>query len=56
MEPSPLHTSLFGAGRYSSGYGKRNLDTNSAIKLHLKSICPAYKKGWSNGGVVGVIN
>ena len=32
MKPSVLSPRLFGAGRYSAGYGKRNLDTNPATK------------------------
>ena len=32
MEPSPLCLSLFDAGRYSAGYGKGNLVTNTATK------------------------
>lgn len=33
MEPSPIHSSLFGMRSYSADYGKRNLNTNPATKL-----------------------
>lgn len=31
MELSPIHSSLFGMGKYSENYRKRNLDINQFI-------------------------
>jgi len=32
MEPSALLSTLFGKGKYSAGYQKRNVDTNPGTK------------------------
>lgn len=32
VDPSPLHSRMFGSGRYSESYQKRNLDSNPATK------------------------
>ena len=44
IEPSSLYSSVFGMGRYSAGYQKRNIHTNLAIKpllynLSCQQIC-----------------
>ena len=54
-EPSPLHASIFGTGRYSARYHMRNINTKPATNLLIyNSVLPARYSGvivahcWSN--------